>query len=396
VSIGHWWQRTPLAAKLLLVGVIAVTALVLLKPRPEPRPSVEVPLPQVRVITAQPHTTSLDVTTQGTIMPRRQINLVSQVSGRITRVAPHFVNGGFFAAEESLVQIDERDYQYALIQAEANTVEAQRAVAIERGQARQAEREWRDLGNTDANDLFLRKPQLAAAEAQLAAAQAQRDQAKLNLERTNIRAPFAGRISETFVDLGQFVTSGTPIAAVYDASVAEVRLPLTDLQAWLIELPINNATTTLPAVTLTGVIAGQSYQWPGVMTRTEASLDPQSRMHYAVVEINEPFNTSIHPTPLLMGMHVDARISGKSIDNVIRLPKTVLFRRNQVYTLDVDQRVQQKTVRVLRTDEDFVWLQAEISNGEQVVLDRQGYLKPGIKVALEESATPVSTEGASL
>ncbi|MGM8229071.1 efflux RND transporter periplasmic adaptor subunit [Cellvibrio sp. ARAG 10.3] len=382
----HRWQAIPLAVKLLVVGAVMIAALILLKPRPEPRPAVERPLPEVKVVFARPQTLALNVTAQGTVLPRRQIDVVSQVSGRITAVAPAFVDGGFFAADDWLVQIDERDYRYALIQADANVADAQRALTSERGLARQAQREWRDLGNADANDLFLRKPQIAAAEALLAAARAQRDQAQLNLERTRITAPFNGRINETFVDLGQFVTAGTRVASIYDAAIAEVRIALTDLQALLIDLPINNHPAATP-VTLTGTIAGETYHWQGQMTRTEASLDPQSRMYQVIVEIAEPFNRERHPVPLLMGMYVTAEISGRALDNIIRLPKTAVFRRDQVYTLNAEQQVQVKTVQVLRSDDQFVWIRGTIADGEAVVLERQGYLNPGITVAITKPTT---------
>lgn len=380
-----WWQAIPLAVKLLILGSAIIAALILLKPRPEPRPFVEQPLPEVAVVVAHPKTTTLSVTAQGTVTPRRQIDVVSQVSGRITEVAPAFVDGGFFAAGDWLVQVDERDYQYALVQAEANVADAQRALTTERGLARQAQREWRDLGNADANDLFLRKPQVAAAEALLAAARAQRDQAKLNLERTRITVPFAGRISETVVDLGQFVAAGTPIASVYDSAAAEVRIALTDLQALLVDLPINNEPVAAP-VTLTGTIAGEEYQWQGTMTRTDAALDPQSRMYHVIVEIAEPFNSERHPIPMLMGMYVEAEITGKPIDNIIRLPKSTVFRRDQVYTLNEGNQVQLKTVQVLRSDEEFVWVRGAINKGEAVVLNRQGYLSPGITVTRKDVA----------
>lgn len=386
MSFSSVWQHIPLAIKLFLIGAVAVVALIMLKPRPEPRPEVEPPLPEVRVVAAQPQTTGISVNTQGTVSPRRQIDLVSQVSGTVVNVAPEFVGGGFFSSDKSLVKIDPRDYQYALTRAEAQVLDAERALATERGLARQAQHEWRDLGNADANALFLRKPQIAAAEAQLAAARATRDQAQLNLERTVITAPFAGRISETFVDLGQFVSPGTRIASVYDSALAEVRLPLTDLQALLIDLPMGAAEDlreNLPKVSLHGVIAGQIYEWSGVITRTDASLDPQSRMYYAIVEIKEPFNTELHPAPLLMGMYVDATITGRPMSDVIQLPKSTVFRRDQIYTLDANNTVQLKTVRVLRNDDQFVWLQGDIAAGELVVLERQGYLTPGVRVSAE-------------
>src|SRR5690606_32250506 len=136
------WQRIPLALKILVLGSAAVAALVLLKPTPEPRPAAEQPKPRGEVVYAQPQTQTLDVHTQGTIAPRRQIDLISQVSGPVVAVAPSFVNGGFFSAGDVLLQVDAREYEYTLTRAQARVAEAERILASERGAARQAEREW--------------------------------------------------------------------------------------------------------------------------------------------------------------------------------------------------------------------------------------------------------------
>ena len=378
------WQRIPLAVKIFIVGALVVAAIILLKPRPEPRPETEPPRPQVNVTYAQPQTLAINVKTQGTVAPRRQIDLVSQIAGPITQVANNFVNGGFFATNETLIQIDPREYQYALTRAQARIAEAERVLASERGAARHAQREWRELGDVDANALFLRKPQIAAAEAAVAAAKAERDQAQLNLERTTLRAPFAGRVQQTHVNLGQHLTPGARIATIFDSAFAEVRLPLTDQQSLLVDLPLgaNHAASTRPQVSLRGVVAGQNYEWRGEIARTDASLDPQSRMYYAVVEIPEPFNTERWAAPLLVGMYVEAHIDGRALDNVIRLPKTSIFRRDKIYTLDAELRVQLKTVHVLDSNEDFVWIQGELTEGEAVVINRQGYINPGVLVSI--------------
>ena len=377
------WQRIPLALKILVLGSAAVAALVLLKPTPEPRPAAEQPKPRVEVVYAQPQTQTLDVHTQGTIAPRRQIDLISQVSGPVVAVAPSFVNGGFFSAGDVLLQVDAREYEYALTRAQARVAEAERVLASERGAARQAEREWRDLGDADANALFLRKPQLAAADSQLAAAIAERNQASLQLERTQVRAPFDGRVHTTYANLGQHLTPGIRLATIYDASVAEVRLPLTDQQAQLIDLPLVDAPVSVdarPSVTLRGQVAGQTHEWQGELVRTEASLDTRSRMYYALVEIPQPFDNQRWSAPLLIGLYVEARIQGRPLDQLVSLPKSCIFKRNQVYTLDAEQRVRAKTLEVLHSDEHQVWVRGDLAPNEPVVLNRQGYLNPGVLV----------------
>jgi RND family efflux transporter MFP subunit len=382
MSVLDTLRRVPPFVWVLLVGASLIAAIVLLKPTPEPRPPKPLPQARATVVIAQPQTLAVNVFAQGTVEPRRQIDVVTQVAGTLIEVSPQLVSGGFFAKGATLAQIDPRDYQVAVARAKATLVEAQKVLATERGQARQVQREWKELGNSDANDLFLRKPQIAAAEAQVEAAKAGVMQAELNLERTRLTLPFAARVSATYSDLGQYVTGGSRIASVYDAAAALVRLPLSDLQASLIDLPLafGKPQQPLPAVTLRGVVAGQPYEWLGKVMRTEANLDPQSRLFYAVVEIPDPFDPIKNTLPLLMGMYVTAEISGKPIEQVIHLPKSVIFRRDKVYLLDAENRVQEQTVNILRMDDTHVWFSGDISTGQQIVLERQGYLIPGTQV----------------
>lgn len=375
-------RRVPPVVWVLLVGVGAIAAIVLFKPTPEPRPPKPLPQAKATVVIVQPQTLAVNVFAQGSVEPRRQIDVVAQVAGTLIEVSPQFASGGFFAKGATLAQIDPRDYQVAVARAKAALAEAEKVLATERGQARQVQREWRDLGNREANDLFLRKPQLAAAEAQVESAKAGLLQAELNLQRTTIQLPFAARVNNTWVDLGQYVGTGGRIATVYDAAAALVRLPLTDLQASLIDLPLafGKPGQQLPDVILRGVVAGQPYEWRGKVMRTEASLDPQSRLFYAVVEIPDPFDPFKNKLPLLMGMYVTAEISGKPIEQVLHLPKSVIFRRDKVYLLDEENRVQEQTVKILRMDDTQVWFTGAIRAGQQILLERQGYLTPGTQV----------------
>ncbi len=378
--------KLPMPLIVLLIGGAVVVAVATLKPAPTPNPIEQEAPPSVSVILANPSSQTLTVNTQGTVAPRREIDLVAEVSGRITKADRHFVNGAFVDAHQELVTIDPRDYQLALIRAKARVADAEQLLATERGRARQAKREWRELGNPEANQLFLRKPQLASAEAQLNSAKADRDKAELDLERTAISVPFQGRVRETLVNLGQYVTPGTRIATVYDTSVAEIRLPLTDRQASLIDLPLgynNSDGNNAPVVTLSGLIAGKKHSWQGRITRTDASIDTRTRLYYAVAEVQDPFRgtTADGKPPLVVGLFVDAQIRGRELQNVITVPREALFKRNHLYTLDKDNRVVEKQVILLHTDANSAWISGDIQAGEAIVVGKQSYLNEGIVVS---------------
>ena len=227
-------NKTVMSIAVLCIGAAVVAALTVLKPKPSPEADAkEAPLIQVSVVEAKSGIQQLSVVTQGTARSLREIELVAQVSGQITKVEPAFIDGGFFEAGQVLLQIDPRDYQTAILNAKANVAEAELRLAEERGRNSQVKKQWRDLGSKVANDLFLRKPQLNAAIANLEAAKGELARAQLNLARTEIRVPFNGRIRNKAVDIGAFVSAGTRLATVFDSQSIEIRLLLTEHQSSL-------------------------------------------------------------------------------------------------------------------------------------------------------------------
>lgn len=368
-------NKNKLLIIVLAAGAALVAAVMLLAPKPEEKePEAAVP-PVADVIYAEPGQHTLLVPSQGSVQARHEIELVARVGGVIQSVDDAFVAGGFFADGEALVQIEAADYEHQLTRAEGQVANAASALAQEQGRSKQAKREWRDLGSDTANSLFLRKPQLRAAEAELASARADRDQAALDLARTKVTAPFAGRVVETFVDLGQYVTAGTRLAQIHSTGIAEVRLPLTDHQLSLLNLPLGRSIEDGPAVRLRARIAGKLREWRGQLVRTEASIDPNSRFVYAVAQVQNPYEGEM---PLVNGLFVEADIAGKTFDNITLLPRQALHEGDHLLVLDAENKLQFKEVELLQAVEDEVWVRGDIGRGERVVVSSLGYSREGM------------------
>ncbi len=192
------------------------------------------------------------------------------------------------------------------------------------------------------------------------------------------------------VDLGQYVTAGTPVASVYDTSAVEVRIPLTDRQLAILQLPLGRSAARGPAVDITATVAGQAHSWSGFITRTDASVDTRSRMYYAIAEVENPFGTDEAPVhlPLMPGLFVTAEIAGKTLDDLIVLPRGALVRRGIIYTLDEENRVQSEAVEVLKKSDHAVWLRAAVADGVPIVLEKHALLSPGTRVDPVFEAAP--------
>ncbi|MBB3047948.1 RND family efflux transporter MFP subunit [Litorivivens lipolytica] len=341
---------TPL---LILAGGFA-TAFVIAngKPAPEPKAVAAAAVPSVDILSLQPQTSIITLQSEGTLTAKRDIDLVAEVSGRIVSVMPAFADGASVSAETMLLQIDPADYETEVVRAKARLADAEQALALEKGRARQAKREWRDLGSREANDLFLRKPQLKAMEAAVAAAEADLRKAELNLQRTRIHAPFNGRLYNLQANLGQYVSPGTPVASIFDASVGEIALPLSERQLRLLALPL--AADGPVDVEVKAHFGNKTLTRQASLVRSGARLDSDTRQLAAMVEIDQPFSG---PDALLAGQFVEVSLPSKALDNVAIIPQAALHPRDTLWLLDEDNRLTIQQVEVLQASGDKVAIQ---------------------------------------
>lgn len=377
-------RQGKITVAILVAGILFIVGIATLKPKPEKVKRQPPPLLLVEVIDAAPQTLRPTISSQGTVAPKREIDLVSQVAGKVVAVDQNYANGGFFRQGDNLIQLESNDYQFAVTRAKAQVAKAEEQVAVEKGRSRQAKREWRDLGDNTANALFLRAPQLASAEAALESARADLDKANLDLSRTTIVTPFQGRIRQTFVDLGQYITPGTRIAKLYSTDVVEVRLPLSDRQAALIDLPINfedARSANYPDVLIKRHVGGKTYKWQGKIVRTEASIDIQSRMTYAVAEVQNPFKTDPNSDrpPLSIGLFVEAEITGRQITNALELQKSIIYRGNEILVLNDNDEISFVSLSLVQSDTDSV-VTTGIQPGTRIVGTRIALPVPGMRV----------------
>jgi len=380
------WEKIKLPLIILIVGGAAITTIMSSKSTPKPNEDLLAEPPRAKVVVqaAVREEVVLSATSQGTVKAKREIDLVAQVSGLIVKVDKQFVDGDFFVHDTVLIEIDARDYRAALLNAKSRLSQAQRSLAEEKGRSRQAKKEWSDLGNQEANALFLRKFSLAEAQAAVAYAVANVGIAQLNIERTKISVPFDGRIKQTYVNVGQFVSRGKQLAKVYDTATAEVRLSLSDRQLALVDLSMLGAEfESKPAVILSAVIGGKPHQWQGMITRTEASIDVNSRLYYAIVEVDKPFEvtgTRYHSAPLIPGLFVNATIEGKKLNDVIVLPNKAIVKRTNIYTLNDKNVIEIQPVTVLSKTDGRVWIQSSITDNTAILLEKHAVVSPGTRV----------------
>ena len=378
--------RVVLPLAVLSVAVVAAVVLVRTRPPVATQPPTIEP-PGVRVHQVTLDEVPLTVASQGTVRPRTESELVSEIAGRVIWVAPSFAEGGFFEANDVLVRIDTFDYEQAIVAARSQLAQARLMLAQEEAEADVAAREWADLGRGDPRELTLRKPQLEDARASVAAAEANLERAERDLERAQIVAPYAGRVRRKNVDFGQFVTVGASVATIYAVDTAEVRLPLPDEELAFLDLPLSyrgGTSQPTPAVTLRATFAGETHEWQGRIVRTESEIDPVSRMVHVVAEVNDPYAAGPNPNrpPLAVGMYVEAEIEGRMARDVAVVPRAALRGAGQVVVVGPDDRISFRDVDILRTTTATMLVREGLVPGELVAVSPLDAATEGMRVQL--------------
>ena len=357
----------------------------------------------VDTIVAEVVSLNFSVSSQGTVRPRTETTLVSEVSGKIVSVAPEFVAGGFFHEGEVLLQIDPSDYQTGLKRAEAALASRKAKLADETARSEQALKDWKNLGRQgQPTDLALRKPQMADARANVSAAEADVQKARRDLERTRITVPYDGLVRQKAVDIGQYVTLGTRLGVTFAVDTAEVRLPLTTNDLNYLDLPseteVKKQDKSFPTVTLSVENGGGTSQWQARIIRTEGVVDETSRVIFAVAQVVDPYGVlgQSHQQELKIGTFVNAEIQGLPAENVVVLPRYVLRADHTILIANKDNELEILPVTVLRAEPKKVYLSQGIEGGAKVVTTTLDAPVPGTRLAirgLEESIVTEAPEG---
>ncbi|MBV6500856.1 MAG: p-hydroxybenzoic acid efflux pump subunit AaeA [Prosthecobacter sp.] len=350
---------------LAILGACGYAVWWLVSNPPEP-PKMTAPAMLVRVVGSTLKTTSHDllVHSQGVVQPRTRSSLLPEVSGKVVEMSPSFRPGGFFAKEEVLLKLDTTDYETAEIIARAEVAQTEVVLAEEKARAEQARENWKALGRSGEPSAFVaRVPQVAQAEANLAAARARVLKAERDLERTVIRAPYAGQVLEQNVDVGQYVTQGTVLGRVFAVDYVEVRLPLPERESQFLKLPQpfrDQAVAATPKVILKATVGGRPVSWEGRVVRVESSLDQQTRQMMAVAQVTDPYASRPDGTPpLTIGAFVEADIAGEKLENVFIIPRQAVRAGNEIILIERPQNtLRRMTVEPLASTEKYIVVSA--------------------------------------
>lgn len=328
---------------------------------------------------------------QGVVQPHNQTSLTPRVNGRVIKISPNFESGSFFSEGDVLLELDSSDFLAACTAAEARLARAEAALIQEEARAKQALLDWNDLGYTDPpTDLVLRKPQLKEARANVKAATAELSDAQRNLERTKVLAPYAGRVRNRLVGLGQSVSSGTTLGEIFSTDFAEVRLSLSARELVHVTLPNNPDDPPVPVLLLNALNDDSTTSWEGSIVRTEGTLDEKSRKLFVIARVNDPFGLKEHSElPLRIGQPVRAELQGSFIENVFVIPRSSLRSPNEVLLVDPEEMtLKRQRIDPIWSDPENLVVNQDLIEGWHLVTNRLASAPNGAKVKIVPPKDP--------
>ena len=413
--------RIIICLMVLLFGLLVMNRLSALKKPPVEVKRTEQAL-QVEGTLVKTEDITVVLTGYGEVKALNTVSISPEISGRVVHVHPRLDSGEIIPRDAILFKIDSRVYAATLQEANAslqqlkNTVlRLEKQFALDRKRQKTIERnqdlaqlefkrikelfEINDVGTRSGVDkaeqsynaaldqadqmsraLALYPLQIQEVKSSIEAAKARVAIAKVNLLRCRVTSPFTGRIKNASIEIGQYVTPGQPVVTMADDTLLEIQVSLDarDARQWLLfdNTPAESLTTWFskpsPVVCkLRWTENPEAELWAGIMDRV-VQFDPQTRTLTVAVKLDTsgPQLDATSPFPLVEGMFCMVDIPGKTLRNVVRLPRWSVSFENTVYMLTDESRLKTVPVTVIYAEGENVFVSQGLTPGQTVVTTR--------------------------
>lgn len=362
-----------------------------------PRPQKKAPDPIVALVDAVTLERSREqvvVQAMGTVLPAREMTLKSRVSGEVIRLHAEFAEGGLLRAGDEVMRIDPEDYELAVRQKQSQVTTAVYGMKLEEGYQDVAKREWALLGggkDADPSDveLALRKPHLRKARADLGAAEAELTQARLNLARTRIQAPFNAVVRSRAVAIGSQVATQDTLGQLVgtDAYWIQASVPL-DRLSW-IEVP---RRTGQAGAAVSIRYGGGQWTREGRVIKLLSDLEPGGRMARILIEVEDPLDLAAEASdarnrrpPLLIGEYVMMDIRGGEMADVFSIPRAALRDDDHVWIALPGGTLSIRKVSPVWRGSETVFISDGLAEGEKLIVTAVAAPVEGMPVRLTSS-----------
>lgn len=375
---------------ILLAGVAAVVVIFQTEPTAKRGGATKETAMLVDVVTVNRGNYRPTIITTGSVRPSKDIILSPRVSGEVIAVSPNFTPGGYVKKGEVLLRIDPSDYRNTLQLRKSDLHQAEADLNIEMGRQNVAQKDFQLLEEELAGEdksLILREPQLNAAKSRVEAAQAAVEQAKLDLQRTTIRAPFDAHILNRNANSGSQVSPGENLGRLVGMDVywVEATVPMSKLR-WL-DFPESELEKGSP-VKITNRSAWEKDEFrEGYLYKLIGALEGNTRLAKVLVAVDDPLlqkTDSKDLQPLIIGAFMEVRIEATEIEDVFRVSRDFIRKDETVWVME-DGKLQIREVEIPFQNADYAFVKSGLNNNEKVVATNLTTVVEGVSLRVEGS-----------
>lgn len=348
--------------KIIISAVILVLLLIILLPKLLSSSSVKNSnlagnkLDQIISVKAhiiKPETVDNKVLTTGTILANEEVELKSEVAGKITKIL--FNEGSYVNKGDLLVKINDADLQAQLRRAESKVKLAE-------------EKEFRQRQLHDGN--LISQEEYDNTVSELNVNKADYDLIKAQIDKTEIRAPFSGTIGLRSVSEGSYLTTATVIATFQNLNIIKVDF----------SIPEKYSTSVKKGDELDFRISGSATVFKAKIYAIEPKIDPGTR----TLKIRAICNSNY--SELIPGAFANVELSLKKINDAILVPSVAIvpeLKGQKVY-LYKNGVVAQQNVEIGIREETSIQIVSGLNAGDTVITSGILQIKPMSKVTISE------------
>ncbi len=406
----------------------------------------------VRTMVLQPGIVVPQSVGYGYVTPEKTWEGIAEVSGKIVHMNKNLKKGFFFKKGELLVRIDTAVYGLAEKRGEADLMNVdaqlreldqsrkntQRLLAVEKksltisAQELKRMRDLFDKGvvsksnvekeertflaqqtvvNNLQNSLDLIPAKRKALLAQKESGESTVRQQRLDVEKTEVYAPFNCRLSAVHIEMDQYAPAGTVLVAAEGIDRAEVPVQLTPVD-FMTLMPrkqvspvqaLPDMETIRRAIGITAKVRlpideQQRFQWEGWFSRTSESLDVKTGTITVYVTVENPYDKVIPGVrpPLVTNMYAAVALQGRPLENRFAIPRSAVH-EGRIYLCNKEARLEIRAVAVEFSMGDLAILDQGVEPGETLVLSDLVPAISGMKlkpVSDDETAEQVQAQAA--
>ena len=324
----------------------------------------------------------IKIKSTGTTTPITQTVLTSEVGGEVIYRSKKFSEGSSVISGEILAKIDDTDLQLQYKNALLQLASAEVQFAVQQAEAEIAQEAWDQVGEGIPQELATKKPQLKQAKAALEVAKAQVQSAEKKLNKTEITAPYTGRIQNINIDLGSTIIPGQPVGSMYTSNEIEVTLSVKDSDLQFLDIPMDGRKLNpdqKSIVVIKSLYKGEMQEWAGNLERVDGVIDPMTRMIKLIANFKNNFIEETKPI-LPIGLFVEAEINGKQLEDIFMIPNSALTPNDELLFLNQDDALEIRKVSVLTKMKNHILVKEGMKAGERVVVSKLSIATNGMLV----------------